>query len=208
VSDKLVLDGGKSRVRMRTFAEGLFARLAHDLELVCRDVRGTAERSDAPSTKAPGAPGSGSVSLEVPIFQIDVNGTLKDDRVDPNGLSASDREDCLGKMRKDVFHTQNKDAVVRVEAMIENGQARARVIPPNGKTVERSVSVRITTTSEDDASVRASGTLTLSLAAIGSDTVKGPMNAFRVKDNVEVLYDLVFRPPGDADDAALVTKPE
>ena len=49
----LVLDPAQSRVRIHTFAEGLLARLAHDLELVCGDLSGHATRS------ADGAPGRG-----------------------------------------------------------------------------------------------------------------------------------------------------
>jgi len=43
-----------------------------------------------------------------------------------------------------------------------------------------------------DTGTRVTGTFDVSLSAIGSDPVKGPMNAFRVKDSVEVLFELVF----------------
>jgi hypothetical protein len=42
---------------------------------------------------------------------------------------------------------------------------------------------------------RVSGRLELSIAGLGGGTVKGPMNAFRVKDTVEVLFDLEWRQP-------------
>ncbi|MBX3224441.1 MAG: hypothetical protein KF795_28250 [Labilithrix sp.] len=181
---KLVLDPDRSRVRIRTFAEGLFARLAHDLELVCRDVSGSGERM---------SPEQGSARVEVPIGKIDVAGTLRDGQVDPKGLSASDREDCLGKMRKDVFHAGD-GALVRVEATVEAGKARVRIIPPSGRTVERPVSVRLEP--EGESGARVTGSFDLSLSALGSDPVKGPMNAFRVKDSVEVRFELVFAEPG------------
>jgi hypothetical protein len=41
----------------------------------------------------------------------------------------------------------------------------------------------------------ASGALTIAISSIGGATVKGPMNAFRVKDDVEVLFDVVFTQP-------------
>jgi hypothetical protein len=47
----------------------------------------------------------------------------------------------------------------------------------------------------DGNGVRAAGKLEVSLYAIGSDVVKGPMNAFRVKDRVLVTFDVVFAPP-------------
>jgi hypothetical protein len=179
---KLVLDAERSRIRIQTFAEGLFARLAHDLELVCRGVSGSGERADDERASA---------NLEIPIAKIEVGGTLKDGRVDPNGLSPSDREDCLSKMRSDVFHlAEGKSGVVRVEATAAAGKARVRVIPPNGRAVDGLVTLRVT--SEGASSVRVAGSFAISLNAIGSASVKGPMNAFRVKDAVELLFDVVF----------------
>jgi hypothetical protein len=179
---KLVLNPDKSCVRLHTFAEGLLARLAHDLELECRGISGTAERAEA---------GSGSATLEAPIGRIEVNGTLEKGRVDPRGLSASDRQDVLGKMKKDVFHVD--EGVVRIEAKLESGRASIRVVPPRGPAVERSISVRV---EPDGGATRVSGMLPLSLSAIGADAVKGPMNAFRVKDTIEVHFDVVFVPSG------------
>src|SRR4051812_2024020 len=91
---KLVLDPAKSRVRLHTFAEGLFSRLAHDLELECHGIEGTGERR---------GDGSGSASIRLPIGRIEVAGALKGGRVDSHALSPSDREEILRKMRKDVF---------------------------------------------------------------------------------------------------------
>jgi hypothetical protein len=178
---KLVLDPKATTIVLRTFAEGIFARLAHDLELACRGVEGAAE------TSADG----GSATLVIPITRIDVRGTLKDGRVDEQGLSPSDREDCLGKMRRDVFHVEHGD--VRVEATLESSKgdkARVRVVPPKGRPVERTTSVKVER--RDDGSIRVTGSVPISLEAIGSSTVKGPMNAFRVKDEVEVRFDVVF----------------
>ena len=183
---KLILDPGKSNVRLRTFAEGLFSRLAHDLELVCRDASGAAERA---------GDGKGSVTLLFPVERIDVHGTLKDGRVDPDGLSPSDRADCLAKMRKDVFHVDGApSSTIRVEATLEAGKARVRVAPPRGRTVERAVTVRVEPA--DGAGARVSGAFELSLNELGAAPVKGPMNAFRVKDTIEILFDLVFGASG------------
>lgn len=178
---KLVLDPDRSSVRVRTFAEGLFSRLAHDLELSCRDLSGSAERASETE---------GTATIVVPIAKIDVAGTVKAGRVDPEGLSSSDRASCLEKMRKDVFHAN--DGAVHVSTKLESAkQARVSIMHPKGRTLERSV--RVDVTSEESA-YRVTGTFELSLAAIGSDPVKGPMNAFRMKDKVEIFFDVVFCP--------------
>jgi hypothetical protein len=166
------LDPKQSRIRIRTFAEGLFSRLAHDLELICRDVAGAASDDR-------------SCNLTIPVRAIDVVGTLKHGKVDTGALSPSDREDILGKMRREVFH--GADAIT-IEASVE----RVKVISPKGKTLEKAVSLK--PEKRDDGSLRVEGQLDISLNAIGSDPVKGPMNAFRVKDVVEVHFDLVFQP--------------
>ncbi|MBX3191159.1 MAG: hypothetical protein KF819_29450 [Labilithrix sp.] len=180
----LVLDAARSRVRLQTFAEGLFARLAHDLELSCGELSGTGRGEGATA---------GSADIDAPLRAVTVTGVLrKDGSIDAGGLSPSDRNDCLAKMRSDVFHDRG-DGVVRVEARVEAGAARVRVVPPNGKAVE--VTTRPDVRAEGDA-IRASGKLEISLSAIGSDVVKGPMGAFRVKDVVTVVYDVVFVPKG------------
>jgi hypothetical protein len=178
-----VLDASRSRVRLQTFAEGLLARLAHDLELACGDLSGTASRAEGDGTAA------GKASIAAPLRGIVVAGVLgKDGRVDERGLSAGEKTDAATKMQHDVFHA-GKDAVVRVEAVLDGGSARVRIAPPNGKAVD--VVVRADVRAEGE-SVRATGSFDVSLSALGSDVVKGPMNAFRVKDKVKVLFDVVF----------------
>lgn len=176
----LTLASDRSRLRLHTFAEGLFARLAHDLELTCAEVAGSAARDGA----------KGSASLSVPLSGIGVAGVLKDGRVDASVLSASDQRDVLEKMRREVFHASG-DAAVKVEAEHDGASARVRVIPPKGPEVTSTVRPEVR---DEDGGVRVSGKVEVSLSAIGSDVVKGPMGAFRVKDRVEVLFDLLFVP--------------
>jgi hypothetical protein len=182
VSDH-VLDASRSRVRIQTFAEGLLARLAHDLELVCGELSGTA------TTASDGGKTTGTASVAAPLRGIVMAGVLgRDGRVDPRGLSPSDQRDVIAKMQHDVFHG-GPDAVVRVEAHHDGGSARIRVIPPNGKAVETVVRPDVELKGDD---VHAKGTFEISLAAIGSDAVKGPMGAFRVKDRVKIIFDVWF----------------
>lgn len=166
------LDPKRSTIRLRTFAEGLLSRLAHDLELTCRDVSGSA--TDARTA-----------TITIPVPAIDVVGTVKSGHVDKSGLSPSDREDCLSKMRREVFHGADR---VTVEATVD----RLKVISPKGKTAELPISLK--PEPQDDGSMRVRGQVELSLTALGSHPVKGPMNAFRVKDKVEVQFDVVFQP--------------
>lgn len=180
----LVLDASKSRIRLHTFAEGILARLAHDLELVCGELTGTATELEG---------GGGTASIEVPLRGMTVSGVLgKDGSIDERGLTPTDRRECLAKMHKDVFHAR-PESVVRVEVHVEGDSARVRVIPPNGKSVEAVVRAEVHPEG-NDGGIRSSGRLEVSLSAIGSDTVKGPMGAFRVKDKVVVSFDVVFRP--------------
>jgi len=181
----LVLDATRSRVRLHTFAEGLLARLAHDLELACGDLSGTASRT------GDGGASTGAATIEAPLRGITVSGVLgKDGRVDERGLSAGEKSDAVKKMQHDVFH-DGHGGVVRVEVHLDGASARIRVAPPNGKAVE--AVVRPEVRAEGDA-MRATGSFEVSLSALGSDAVKGPMNAFRVKDKVKVLFDVVFVP--------------
>jgi hypothetical protein len=177
----LALDDAASRVRLHTFAEGLFARLAHDLALACTGLRGTAVR-------APGEAVSGQADLEVPLSGIVVLGVLAGGRVDESGLSPADRREALAKMRREVFHA-DEGAVLRVRATLTDGGASVVLVPPNGREVALAVRPTIR---ETPAGLRVTCVLDVSLTAIGSDPVKGPMGAFKVKDRVEVHADLVW----------------
>jgi hypothetical protein len=184
----LALDTSRSRVRIQTFAEGFLARLAHDLELICSELSGTA------SPDAQGAPGgkvAGTANVDAPLRGIAIAGVLgKDGKVDPEGLSPSDQHDAVVKMQHDVFHA-GPEGVVRIEARYDGEKASVRLVAPNGKAAEAVVRPQVTQT---NGAVHARGTFEVSLKAIGADPVKGPMGAFRVKDRVNVLFDVVFTP--------------
>ena len=177
----LVLDAARSRVRIHTFAEGLLARLAHDLELSCGELEGTAS-GDKDAT-------AGTASILVPLRGMAVAGVLgKDGRVDDRGLSPTERRDCIAKMYSDVFHSR-AGGVVRVEVKLAGGEARLRIVPPS----ESEVVVVIRPDLRPEAGgVRATGSFDVSLKAIGSGPVKGPMGAFRVKDRVMISFDVLF----------------
>ena len=182
----LVLAPAQSRVRIHTFAEGLFSRLAHDLKLTCGELSGTASFDGK----------SGTASIVAPLHGMSVAGTLgKDGCVDERGLNPSERRDCIAKMHHDVFHAR-PDAVVKLEVHLDGDRARVRIVPPNGRAIEEVLSP--TMHRDERGSVRASGAFDVSLMAIGSDLVKAPLNAFRVKDKVRVSFEVVFEALAEA----------
>jgi len=178
----LALDDRGSRLRIHTYAEGLLARLAHDLALEHAALRGTCTRSGA---------AEGTAELEVPLSGFVVLGVLHGERLDESALSAGERRDILEKMRHDVFHA-GADAVVRARAELSSGTPKVTLTLPGGRAV--TASVRPTLSEEEGGAVRARGAADLSLAALGATPVKGPLGAFKVKDRIEVRFDLVFRP--------------
>ncbi len=177
----LVLDPSRSQVLIHTFAEGLLARLAHDLEIVCTAMSGTGSRDIGEQR--------GTAHLEVPLAAVEVAGVLKDGQVAPQVLSRSEKDSVLAKMRSDVFHAQAND-VVRIDATYDGERALLQISTPRGRAL--AVTTLPAVQDESDG-VRVFGAFDVSLAALGSDVVKGPMNAFRVKDRIEVRYELAFK---------------
>jgi hypothetical protein len=174
----------ESTITIRTRATGMLARLAHNLEIVSNDVRGSAS-SDGDAWTA---------EILVPIASLRVVGARKGDRVDPNILSSDDRAEIERKIRAEVFGGAGDvsaraegTSLLRGEASISIGGAyrgRARVMQthteqePDAEGGPRAISV--------------SGRADVSLRALGIPEVRGPLNAFRVSDTVEVLYNLTM----------------
>lgn len=178
-----VLDASRSRVRIYTFAEGLLARLAHDLELVSSHLSGVASSTTSDGTTI------GTASVEAPLDAVTIAGALgADGRIDPGALSASDQRDALSKMKHDVFHT-GAGAVIRIDAQYDGASARIRLTTPNGTSFTATAHPAVQAMGD---AVHAKGTFEVSLSALGSHVVKGPMGAFRVKDRVKVAFEVVF----------------
>ena len=87
-----------SRLLVHTRAEGLLARLAHDLELSSRELTGTASLDGE----------SWTADITVPVRSLVVEGVLRGDTVDYSVLSAGDKEQILAKMREDVFGSNSR----------------------------------------------------------------------------------------------------
>ena len=165
------LDPSGSRLAIYTVAEGLFSALAHDLELVARDLNG--ESTDT------------SAEVRVPIASIRVTGAMKRGKVDLTVLSSGDRETIERQVREDVL--PGGELVAR--GTLEGGRASIELALPRGKTrLVCNVAVK-----DEAGGKRVRGETEVSLAALGAPPVKGPMGAFRVKDRVRVELDLLFR---------------
>jgi len=165
------LDAAASRFVVHTFAEGLLARLAHDLELVAEGATG--ELVDGPEP---------TVTLRFPIDGLRVVGAVKKGRVEPSVLSEADRFQIEEKLRRELFVgrrslTARGSLPVGGEARIELDGVRARVAG-----VPRWVDAEL------------HGRCELSLRAMGLKPVEGPMGAFRLADRVEVEFRARFTP--------------
>ena len=174
------IDASDSKLSIRTRATGMLARLAHDLEISATEFRGHAVRNDE------GISGE----LIVPVAGLRVAGQLHGDRLDPAGISNSDRADIERKIREDVFpgvkeiHVRGQGtAWNHVDATVETTHGRMPI----------SLSFQ---GNENTESVRILGFTELSLAKLGVREIKGPLGAFKVKDAVEVLFAITLRPAG------------
>jgi hypothetical protein len=179
MATRLTLDETSSTLRIRTRATGLLARLAHDLELVARGMRG--EASDEGTTW--------TAELTVPVQQLRVAGTLRGDRLDPSALSTSDRAEIERKMVAEVLGP----AEVSVSASGSTRDAGDAKVTVRGRSARARVVLRLT---EQEHGVRVQGETELRLSELGIAEIRGPLGAFKVKDEVRVLFDLVLRPAG------------
>ena len=174
------LDPDASSLALRTRAAGMLARLAHDLEIAALKLsaEGTVD-----------AAGAWSAELLVPVAALRVAGTLKGDRFDPDGLSAGDRAEVERKIRDEVLAGTRE---VRVRAAgTSRDQVEARVELASGAAT---VTARLSASDQPGGAVRVTGTCALSLRALGVREVKTPLGAFKLRDDVEVLFDLTLRP--------------
>ena len=159
----------ESKVRVRTFAKGLLAALAHDLELDLPIASSTIEQGDD---------GAWSGRVAVTIADIRVVGVLRRGTVSTDVLSAGDRAEIEKRLRE--AFAPARTLVVTGAGTAERPQLHAE-LENKGKTPLRPDAVTITPMG-DGVEVHASGTL--SMRALGLPEIKGPLGAFVVKDDV------------------------
>jgi hypothetical protein len=159
-------------------ATGLLARFAHNLELEALsleiEARSNGERWTA--------------ELRAPVAHLRVVGVRRGERVHEDVLSPSDQEEIHRRIRGQVFEGLD---VVRVHAEGGGrGQAEATVACKRG---QQRVGLHTRVEAGEAGALLLSGRCTLSLAKLGVPEVKGPLGAFKVFDDVEILYSFVVR---------------
>ncbi|GAC1393812.1 MAG: hypothetical protein NVSMB47_01770 [Polyangiales bacterium] len=176
MTDRFVLDPQRSRVRVRTFAKGLFAVLAHDLEL-----------DAAPTGAVVHDGGVSTATIEIRADAIHVVGVVRRGRVHTDVLSAKDVQEIERKLRDEVFAPSTALSIVATGTR-EAPQVSFEMPPPGRGTTPgaRVVEVRAGEVLE----VRAKGTV--SMRALGLPVVRAPLNAFVVEDELAIDAVLVF----------------
>ncbi|MFI5307258.1 MAG: hypothetical protein ACHQ53_07900 [Polyangiales bacterium] len=158
------LDSERTVLTLRTGVEGLFAAVAHSLELRAQGVTGEVQ----------GARGT----VCVPVAGLRVVGALTHGRVDPEAPSPADKAEIERRIRETVLVGAHE---VTVEVALSGSRATFTVHAPHGTQV---VSCAI---ERSDLQVR--GRCSVSLQALGVAQVKLPLGAARVSDAVEVLFE-------------------
>lgn len=178
---RYTLDPATSSIQVFTYAEGLFARLAHDLRLTVRNASFSADRE---------SPTSAKVSGSVPLSGIQVDGVMKKGTLHEDVLSTKDKAEILEKMRSEVFAGAAANAEIHLEGTLTGDTFRVMLTGPDGRTA--SVTGTVTEASRSEGSENVSGALDVSVHEIAGHDVKGPLGAFRISDRVHVKFDANF----------------
>ncbi len=168
------IDGRASRVRVRTRATGLFARVAHDLELEASELEGTVEH-DGDAWR---------LELVCTVRGLRVAGVVRQGKLDRGVLSASDVAEIERKLKEEVL----LGARIEVRGAGDRRRGELTVTAPRGEQ-KVAVSPRITIAG---AATTAEAEACLSLARLGIAEIKGPLGAFKVHDEVAVRAKVVL----------------
>lgn len=175
-------DRAHTEISIETTAKGMLAKLAHDLRLLASEPSATITEKDG---------GRVEVALTIPVRSVKVDGVRKSGKVDRSVLSTSDRSDIEKKIRDEVLRSPD----VKVTVSLASAPA-AGVTAPADAIVEvggqrATVPVRVAI-AEKDGRTHASGRAKVSMTALRIAPVKGPLGAFRVDDEVDVVFDVAF----------------
>ncbi|MGZ3422279.1 MAG: hypothetical protein ACXVEE_30695 [Polyangiales bacterium] len=163
------VDPDRSTVTIRTRAKGLLSALAHDLELTAKVARGTAKRD--------GDQWEGEIVVEAAA--IKVVGAIKGGKTSP--LSKIEVDMCEKRIVSEVFAGVHEIVV----------KARGTVADPKiDVTAKRTAPAKLKLTLEGDV---IHGRGTVSIQALGLPEVKAPLNAFTVRDDVDLEASLQLR---------------
>jgi hypothetical protein len=172
----LVADAFEFRIRTR--AEGMFSRLAHDLELAAEPSSATFESSGQEWTG----------TLRFAATALSVVGVVRGETVDRSVLSAKDRQEIERRLSEEIV---TKEVVVEASGTDRrSGALRVRI----GSAEQRvAVALRV---DERGERLYVTGRGEASLRALGVREVKGPLGAFKIADRIELLVDAVLAPAG------------
>lgn len=183
-------DEKQSSLLVETRAKGMLAKLAHDLSIEVRE----------PAVTLTVADGKAALELGIDVAKLRVDGVRKGDSVDRGVLSGSDRADIEKKIQREVFTASHVS--VKLEATLaagaldapETGTCSAEV-EASGRLEAGRGSTRVSTRVRLE--VRADGVVAtartkVSLPSLGISPPKGPLGAFRVDDDVEIVAKLAF----------------
>lgn len=185
-------DEKQSSLLVETRAKGMLAKLAHDLSIEVREPAVTLTVTD----------GKASLELGIDVAKLRVDGVRKGESVDRGVLSSSDRADIEKKIQREVFNTSRisvkLDATVAAGALdAPEAGTRNAEIEASGRLEAGRGSTRVS--SRVRLEVRADGVVAtarakVSLPSLGIAPPKGPLGAFRVDDDVEIVAKLAFVP--------------
>jgi hypothetical protein len=174
---KLTFDPAQSSLRIETVAKGMLAKLAHDLSIDATSLEGDVSYEN----------GKAELTLRVRIADLKVHGVRKGGTVDTSVLSSSDRAEIERKVRSEVLKGEAVVAKLSCDASLDPGK---RTVDARGTVTVAGRSTPVTSAVElgvaEDA-VTVKGRARVSLPGLGITPPKGPLGAFRVDDDVEVV---------------------
>lgn len=171
------LDTAQSSLRIETVAKGMLAKLAHDLAIDAKSLEGNVTYEA----------GKAELTLRVRIADLKVHGVRKGGTVDTSVLSASDRAEIERKLKSEVLKGETVVAKLSCDASIDPGK---RTASARGTVTVGGRSTPVSSTLDVDAAddtVTVKGRAKVSLPSLGITPPKGPLGAFRVDDDVEVV---------------------
>ncbi len=173
------IDQHATRVHVYTFAEGLFAKFAHDLAL-----------NTTPSGSGEPTPEGATLRLSFDVNDITVIGVRRKEFVDTEVLRFDEKEDIERRIRNEFFPAKGDNHFIDISGELKHGHATFDFATPQGRRTRLVADVKAGI-GEDTALV--TGLCKLSLSSLGIGPIKGPLGAFKVKDEVHIDFHAVFR---------------
>jgi hypothetical protein len=168
------LDADASRLAIYTVAEGLLSALAHDLEIVAAELDGSQAGAAA--------------EIRVRAGGLGVTGVVRKGKVEDDILSSDDVVTIERQIHEAILGGQSQDIVAK--GSLDGSRATLDITAPRGTTHVTCPVVL----SEEAGKKRVKGEATVSLSSLGIGPVRGPLGAFKVKDEIRVTFDLLFVP--------------